>query len=599
MTVRHPARRGDVGLSASAAATITSDWTFSGTLTIPAATVTAHEAAIDHDALKNFTQLEHFTQAEISITTSQISDFAETEAGLKNIVEDTTPELGATVDALGFGLFNVGGLRQRAHISSPLPVAAGEATFWVMDAATDTISQSPQFTDEVDVTSRLAQAQKAELITGAWQFEDQVEVFNTGSGGIRIKMNGASAEWFTTDTSAVNIDIFQKVNVNGALDTYYNGVKRAATSASGVFRILADGDTETETNRLELNNSQLGVKAEIGFDVNDGSKLLLQNQIHGGPVELSGEDDGGSFKAILLGDPDGATTIYYAGVATIATATDGIDITGDLGGTTIGGITEALLLDKSAVEIITGLYSFNGASARIRFEETGATTDEGNWELRANADAFTLRTMADDYNTSEVILTVARTDIQVTNVTIDSDLFTVTAPMVATSYGGITEANLLDKAADETISKTYKYTDSIPIIIEHAQPKFFFAETGAASDEGNWLYRINGGLWGVYSASDAAPQTIVNPAITANRVGLTFNKVTITPPLIAVTYFQVGLITSAALDAVGNAVNTDAGKVQGSMLYNTDTDNPVYAAGNAAADIWVDGAGATAHSPSA
>lgn len=55
--------------------------------------------------------------------------------------------------------------------------------------------------------------------------------------------------------------------------------------------------------------------------------------------------------------------------------------------------------------------------------------------------------------------------------------------------------------------------------------------------------------------------------------------------------------TTAALDAVGNAINT-AGKYQGRQLYNTDTDNPVYATGSAAADVWVDGAGTTVHSPS-
>lgn len=67
--------------------TITGNWTFSGTTTIPEATVTAHEAAINHDDLLNFVSGEHFLQAAISITKSQVSDFpttvsqAEAEAG--------------------------------------------------------------------------------------------------------------------------------------------------------------------------------------------------------------------------------------------------------------------------------------------------------------------------------------------------------------------------------------------------------------------------------------------------------------------------------------------------------------------------------------
>ena len=54
----------------------------------------------------------------------------------------------------------------------------------------------------------------------------------------------------------------------------------------------------------------------------------------------------------------------------------------------------------------------------------------------------------------------------------------------------------------------------------------------------------------------------------------------------------------AALNSSSNAINTGAEKVQGYMVYNTDTDNPCWAVGSADADLWVDGAGSTVHSPS-
>ncbi len=60
---------------------------------------------------------------------------------------------------------------------------------------------------------------------------------------------------------------------------------------------------------------------------------------------------------------------------------------------------------------------------------------------------------------------------------------------------------------------------------------------------------------------------------------------------------QLPTETSTNLDDVGHAVNTGALKIQGTVIYNSTTDNPVYAVGNAAADIWVDGAGTTVHSP--
>jgi hypothetical protein len=63
------------------------------------------------------------------------------------------------------------------------------------------------------------------------------------------------------------------------------------------------------------------------------------------------------------------------------------------------------------------------------------------------------------------------------------------------------------------------------------------------------------------------------------------------------SYIQLKTATDAELDAVANAINTDAGKIQGAVIYNSSTDNPVYAVGPADADVWVDGAGTIVNSP--
>jgi len=63
------------------------------------------------------------------------------------------------------------------------------------------------------------------------------------------------------------------------------------------------------------------------------------------------------------------------------------------------------------------------------------------------------------------------------------------------------------------------------------------------------------------------------------------------------TYFKLPSATTAQLADVGHAINTGDQKVLGSVMYNSDTHNPVYAVGSAHADIWVDGAGTTVHSP--
>lgn len=62
-------------------------------------------------------------------------------------------------------------------------------------------------------------------------------------------------------------------------------------------------------------------------------------------------------------------------------------------------------------------------------------------------------------------------------------------------------------------------------------------------------------------------------------------------------YFKPAQATDTELNDITDAINTDAGKEQGVMVYNTTTDNPVYAVGNADGSVWVDGAGATVNTP--
>lgn len=62
-------------------------------------------------------------------------------------------------------------------------------------------------------------------------------------------------------------------------------------------------------------------------------------------------------------------------------------------------------------------------------------------------------------------------------------------------------------------------------------------------------------------------------------------------------YLQLATATTVQLEDITNAINTDAGKVQGAVVYNSTTDNPVYAVGSGDGDVWVDGAGTTVHTP--
>jgi hypothetical protein len=62
-------------------------------------------------------------------------------------------------------------------------------------------------------------------------------------------------------------------------------------------------------------------------------------------------------------------------------------------------------------------------------------------------------------------------------------------------------------------------------------------------------------------------------------------------------YFQPRTTTTTALEDITDAINTNNGKIQGSMVYNATTDCPVWATGAASGDVWVDGTGSTVHTP--
>lgn len=67
-------------------------------------------------------------------------------------------------------------------------------------------------------------------------------------------------------------------------------------------------------------------------------------------------------------------------------------------------------------------------------------------------------------------------------------------------------------------------------------------------------------------------------------------------PDLGFEFFAPSTTTSAALEAVGNAINT-TGKYTGKLVWNTTTGLPLWADGPAAADTWSLATGVATHSP--
>ncbi len=102
------------------------------------------------------------------------------------------------------------------------------------------------------------------------------------------------------------------------------------SSLSGNVRIIADivtatpPTTEAVTGALDFFDlDETDLLAQVGHL---GSNVFYAgyNQMHGGAVRLSGQNNAGAFTNIFDGDPDGAATIYHAGIARLQARTTGI-----------------------------------------------------------------------------------------------------------------------------------------------------------------------------------------------------------------------------------------------------------------------------------
>jgi hypothetical protein len=102
--------------------------------------------------------------------------------------------------------------------------------------------------------------------------------------------------------------------------------------------------------------------------------------------------------------------------------------------------------------------------------------------------------------------------------------------------------------------------------------------------------RVNGATYGPYAA--------LNTLVTgfAAAAGVPSASDTLLQMLQKLAGNNVITSTTAALEAIGNAINT-ANKVTGRMVFNTTTNSPAWSVGATAGSVWVDATGATVHTP--
>ena len=269
---------------------------------------------------------------------------------------------------------------------------------------------------------------------------------------------------------------------------------------------------------LQWDNTDFEVRAAVGSSVwnfRDGLHIKLWDDADTNSLQIDHDGTDVNFT-----HPDGTTTSWnISGITDIAAGTVDADFDA-ITATSYGGITEANLVDKTANELISGDWVFEADTGvtEVRIRKTAAASSSYiSWENELDVERWRISTSADTdddffiarYNDSAVfqdaplfidgltgevqirdgvglrisdsldtsyvtinhdaddlnITGTGAVDINITGYTaiqagtVDADFDAITA----TSYGGITEANLLDKTAAETISGVYTHSAGIVI----------------------------------------------------------------------------------------------------------------------------------------
>jgi hypothetical protein len=154
---------------------------------------------------------------------------------------------------------------------------------------------------------------------------------------------------------------------------------------------------------------------------------------------------------------------------------------------------------KTAAETITADWIFSNAAAKLTISDTsGAGTGNLVITVPNTAQAWIHMGGTTDPDAGRIGYSDNAEEMyfytdNVERLELDSAEATFAVPVTAPSYGGITEANLLDKSVDESITGAYTFANSVTsaldpsLMLSHSGfPSLVWYETGGAVDNKLW-----------------------------------------------------------------------------------------------------------------
>jgi len=268
-------------------------------------------------------------------------------------------------------------------------------------------------------------------------------------GTIDLETDVADA---STKVTTPEVEYAGNITLDPAVDgaSYVN----IANSGTGAAKLYVEGD--------QVNSDDLSDVASIAMldeaETVTGAWTFGDDAIFDSTITL-GADFLFNAATHNIGDlTNHVDTLFVSNIqpASILAILDSISVSGNIEGTTIGGITEANLLDKTATEEVSGAWTFT--TKIIGQADSLDAYDSADFAVLAEDETVSGRYDFTDLTTiSDTLLVNAPIESDGTNFAF-GDSVTVTGNVSGTTIGGITEANLVDKTAAEELTGNWVNT---------------------------------------------------------------------------------------------------------------------------------------------
>jgi hypothetical protein len=186
------------------------------------------------------------------------------------------------------------------------------------------------------------------------------------------------------DNLRLNSNTVSSTDTNGNVNLVPDGTGRVVIqhtsntifqSDTGGIDIFSDGSAGSNvTLQMVDGDSQSVLLRKRG----DTGTLELRNQEHGGTVALEAENAAGSAQTLVDGDPDGATTMYFAGTQALASTIFGVTVYDTAGNNPFVSLANDAGTDYAYFRHDAGTGTRvrsieHGASVFLEGEDTGGT----------------------------------------------------------------------------------------------------------------------------------------------------------------------------------------------------------------------------------